>query len=564
MDEFVSRRLKELGKDYFLTEFNVVNPTSLPFTFDLFNSNSNIDFPTTLTFAPPSNLSGIVSTTINDSAINTLNNTLYLTNTFLQQIEVYDCVTNSLITTIPLGVGISPSSIAYNSLTNEMYFCNFILTQIIRLDCNTNTIVGLPIPIISSVINQSIFYNPIKNSIYIFDLGNPAVQEIDCFTNTIVFTLVPTFFSLYATFNPLLNRFYISDGLTNDIVVWDCVTNTVVTNIPSGLINITQSSINTNNGLLYVIGITGIITINMATNTASAPIALPIFPSSITYNSINNLLYISGVDVLFNGQYIVFDPITNTFSTPIALGGATNVTFYIQSINKIIFCSLFGFQTLSSPLLPYISGTSYSYNQFNKDKLYQPFLLSCMMLYSFTPNNLNQAFFATTKDANGQIAKDPKIPALQISQYQFQASVSKVCFGKKGFILDESSSFTDFVVQPNSSITLVLIIKQLKFSKEFTNPITLCEKLDASVNQKLKILTSKPKNKLKEQKRIVKPFKNFFEEICSGADGEKEILENNISKQIQDLQEKEDNKSSNVAIPLLLVGGIILAISLKK
>ena len=52
-------------------------------------------------------------------------------------------------------------------------------------------------------------------------------------------------------------------------------------------------------------------------------------------------------------------------------------------------------------------------------------------------------------------------------------------------------------------------------------------------------------------------------EICSGADGEKEILENNITKQIQDLQEKEGNKSSNVAIPLLVVGGIILAIGLK-
>ena len=288
MDEFIEKKLKELGKDYFLTEFNVVNPTTSPIDFDLFNSNSNIDFPTSLTYAPPSNLSPFNATNNNsDAALNTSNNTLYLTNNALQQIEVYDCVTNSLITTILLG-GITPTSIAYNSLTNEMYFCNFAFTQILRLDCNTNTIVGLPIPIISSVANQSIFYNPIKNSIYIFDLGNPAVQEIDCFTNTIVFSLVPTFFPIYATFNTLLNRFYVSDALTNDIIVWDCVTNTVVTNIPSGLININQSSINTNNGLLYVIGSTGIITINMTSNTASAPIALPIFPSSITYLTGNN------------------------------------------------------------------------------------------------------------------------------------------------------------------------------------------------------------------------------------------------------------------------------------
>jgi len=47
MDNFVSNKLKSLGKDYFLTEFNVANGTAQPISFDLFNSNTITDLPTT-------------------------------------------------------------------------------------------------------------------------------------------------------------------------------------------------------------------------------------------------------------------------------------------------------------------------------------------------------------------------------------------------------------------------------------------------------------------------------------------------------------------------------------
>ena len=45
MDTFVSNKLKSLGKDYFLTEFNVANGTAQPISFDLFNSNSEFTNP---------------------------------------------------------------------------------------------------------------------------------------------------------------------------------------------------------------------------------------------------------------------------------------------------------------------------------------------------------------------------------------------------------------------------------------------------------------------------------------------------------------------------------------
>jgi hypothetical protein len=262
-------------------------------------------------------------------------------------------------------------------------------------------------------------------------------------------------------------------------------------------------------------------------------------------------------------NYIIYNPLNNS-----------NLIFSSNGGNAVIL----NFVQLSSI---FITGSpTYTYNQFNEDKKYQPFLLYCMMMYSSNPKNLNQVFDAQVKDANGQIAKDPKFPALQISMYQFQGSVAKVCFGKKGrggFILDQESSFTNFTVQPQSSVTLVLIMKQLKLGKNFSKPITLCEKLDPSVNPKLKIAPPKKKElpkgkpKPKDKKPLAsKPIKSFFQEICSRMDGEQEIMQQTINNTMSNFannvekQQVIEEKSINLGVPLIVLGGVAIALALKK
>jgi len=199
------------------------------------------------------------------------------------------------------------------------------------------------------------------------------------------------------------------------------------------------------------------------------------------------------------------------------------------------------------------------------------------MIYSNNPSNLNQVFDAQVKDANGQIAKDPKFPALQISKYQFQASVAKVCFGRSGFILDQESSFANFKIQPQSSTTLILIQKQLKLGKNFSKPITLCQKLDPSVNPKLKIAPPKKKElpkgkpKPKDKKPLAsKPIKSFFQEICSRMDGEQEIMQQTINNAMSNFannvekQQVIEEKSINLGVPLIVLGGVAIALALKK
>jgi YVTN family beta-propeller protein len=603
MDEFVERRLKNLGKDYFLTEFDVVNPTNAPVTFDLFNSNTLTNVPTTLTFTQTptttTNSYFSVASTFLRYAINTQNNTLYVVDGG-NTVTVIDNTTQAVITTINIGVPSGVNDVIYNPINNRIYAANAFTNTFDIIDCNTNTVIS-SIPIIDNfnfLQTKSFAYDISTNIIYytVFNGLVYFVQSFDCNTNTPLNLNPPIItnnvIQNFIVFSPTNNFLYFARTTAN-LSGYDISLNSfTIVPIASPAIN-GDCIFNTQNGLLYVgqsfLGVSRMDIVNPITNTSINSILLPTIGGidSMAYNSFANVASIAD-DV--NNKIADYKCDTNTIEVEVPQNNPPRELAYNPVLNSNVFFTFSGgisslFSVLPTPI-PYISWTSYTYNQFNQDKKYQPFLLNCMLMYSVTPKNLNQVFDATVKDANGQIAKDPKFPALQISMYQFQPSVAKVCFGKKngrgGFILDEESYFSNFIVQPNSTITLVLIVKQLKLGKNFTKPITLCEKLDPSVNPKLKIVTtknlpkgkSKIKTKLKDKKPLaIKPVKSFFQEICSRMDGEQEVLQNVVNKTMSNfasnknddkkVDEIQDNKL-NLGVPLIILGGVVIAYATLK
>ena len=583
MDEFVERRLKNLGKDYFLTEFDVVNPTNAPVTFDLFNSNTLTNVPTTLTFTQTptttTNSYFSVASTFLRYAINTQNNTLYVVDGG-NTVTVIDNTTQAVITTINIGVPSGVNDVIYNPINNRIYAANAFTNTFDIIDCNTNTVIS-SIPIIDNfnfLQTKSFAYDISTNIIYytVFNGLVYFVQSFDCNTNTPLNLNPPIItnnvIQNFIVFSPTNNFLYFARTTAN-LSGYDISLNSfTIVPIASPAIN-GDCIFNTQNGLLYVgqsfLGVSRMDIVNPITNTSINSILLPTIGGidSMAYNSFANVASIAD-DV--NNKIADYKCDTNTIEVEVPQNNPPRELAYNPVLNSNVFFTFSGgisslFSVLPTPI-PYISWTSYTYNQFNQDKKYQPFLLNCMLMYSVTPKNLNQVFDATVKDANGQIAKDPKFPALQISMYQFQPSVAKVCFGKKngrgGFILDEESYFSNFIVQPNSTITLVLIVKQLKLGKNFTKPITLCEKLDPSVNPKLKIVTtknlpkgkSKIKTKLKDKKPLaIKPVKSFFQEICSRMDGEQEVLQNVVNKTMSNFaSNKNDDKKVDEGFVIFL------------
>ena len=191
MDEFVERRLKNLGKDYFLTEFDVVNPTNAPVTFDLFNSNTLTNVPTTLTFTQTptttTNSYFSVASTFLRYAINTQNNTLYVVDGG-NTVTVIDNTTQAVITTINIGVPSGVNDVIYNPINNRIYAANAFTNTFDIIDCNTNTVIS-SIPIIDNfnfLQTKSFAYDISTNIIYytVFNGLVYFVQSFDCNTNT--------------------------------------------------------------------------------------------------------------------------------------------------------------------------------------------------------------------------------------------------------------------------------------------------------------------------------------------------------------------------------------------
>jgi len=404
----------------------------------------------------------------------------------------------NIIATITPPVGtVGISGFFYNPNNNRVYVgCDTGTPTDIMciIDCQNNTIIT-NITILNSFVyfgyqTSSAFVSSTNTFYYIVTNGiSYRIQSFDCNNNAVlnIFTSSPVNLYTFLIYSPINNSLY--SGKTGAFL--NCISLTTLTSSPVPVSYKPYSALYINN-LLYVgvndsAGTTKFDLVNPTTNTVINSIFLsPTISddiSSTTYNSLSNVIYISDS---FNNEISVFDIASNSISQTVqttTISSPQLITYNPLNNSNIIYGfgvpynSLF----LATPvIIPFISGSpTYNYNTFIQDKASNPFLVNSVMLYSDNPSNLNQVFFATVKDATGEITYDPKLPALDISVNQFQASVTYVDFGKKGFVFNEQSSFSDFTVQPFSSVRIVLIQKQFNSNSEFTNPKS---NMDAIIN----------------------------------------------------------------------------------
>ena len=611
MDTFVSNKLKSLGNDYFLTEFNVVNNTSGVIDFDLFNSNTLIEVPTTPQIIPSTQL-GLSLTLPNDIRYSLGNgNLLYLiqlSSPTGSNIQVYDLNANSLVSQTNFG-GTDFRNIIYNPNNNSLY-CPCGLTNLIyEIDASTLLVTNtysVPVgTLITLVATVGIQLNPsigVNGAVYFLVLqGTTRLCTLDCDTGstnnvlTLPFNLSSTSSFLYAN-----NKLYFSITIfvsTRILLILNATLSpTIISNVSFTPNGISQSVLNTQNNNIYTVFQSGYLSIvDGSTNNliqiinlpTTSPTGTPLTPRFLAYNPVDNIIYILTTTFVVINFYCdtntsLLDTNANTYTTSprsIIYNNYNNSYFFSYPTGFSPSWQLITQSTVVNPAPTYVSGTNYSYNQFNEDKKNTPFLVNSVMLYSDNPSNLNQVFFATVKDATGEITYDPKLPALDISANQYQASVTYVDFGKKGFVLNQESSFTNFTIQPFSSVNLILIQKQFKTNSEFTNPKS---NMDAIINDiglypipnpdKTKIVrdsvravplntpTPTPAPKPTKKKKPLKP--NKCAELWKdnyGIDGSEEINLQNQKSEILGLP----TKFVGLGVGLLAVVGSIIIYKTK-
>jgi hypothetical protein len=305
MDEFVSKTLKKLGKDFFLTQFSVNNPTNAPIVFDLFDSNSNVNVPTSV-LAPtvPSTLYSFAGIPYGMD-INSSNNTLYVVDG-TNNVLIFSLSTYALINTLTGGVGGQYTAITYDSVNNTMLITSVANPLgIVELNCSTNTFTNQVLPsgltITELIAQQPNYYNSVFN---------PSNQNLYIPTQS---TTSPTRF--LTKYNSQTNSYGSNINLGNIPVPNQL-------SIPFSTPSLTNDGGVIVNNLMYIYVNSGIEIYNLNNSTLITTIPFPIGVSSagnitpMVYCPSNNSIYISVFVLALSNisQILILDCSSNTFS----------------------------------------------------------------------------------------------------------------------------------------------------------------------------------------------------------------------------------------------------------
>lgn len=450
-------------KDEQVVQFGLTNTTPNPVSVNLFDISTLIQTPTTFTYISPPNTS--VSTFGASAfvwlAINPTNGYLYA-NDGSNTIQVFD--------------------------TNNG---NVFVTNII-----------IPLSNLTSLV-----YNSVDNTVYVFDTNSNNFFVIDCNTNLVVATVVfGVGLSSIPSYITSINSIYVGDGLITRKI--DCSTNT---SSPTTLIHYDSYVYNSTNGYVYAIENSSLFfdVINPLNDTVIQSVSIPTSFDQISLNPNIESPYIYCVTILSGDVYVYDWSNLNSFVTIISpsigqlLNGVydvqtNNVYFGSNSGNILVVDSFNNFQTsfiapslLFSPVLnsnqnsiyfaspftnninqitttgisntPYYITGSVDYNFFLQNIETEPIVVYYINLIS-DQNQLAKVLQITEIDANGNQRAVPHFPILGVSAWQEQGNRGYVDFKGK-LVLDGRTFISNYVLNPNESITLEIHYSQLGRNK---------------------------------------------------------------------------------------------------
>ena len=457
--DFTKKELDALDS----VQFSFVNNTNAPLSEDLFNTDTLVNSATEGDILPPTSIT-------NDYLNNPLgssrsieiasNGNIYQSFSTLQTVQVFDSEHN-LITEISTVFG-SPNAMAINTLNNTLYVTNFSGTNCWVIDLNTNTIIANIVGFSNSL--RAIEYCPTTNEMWIstVNFGVP-IQIVDCATNTIVFNPItpasqPQDFSYEASTDSMFAT--LTSSGADDVAKFDCQTRVITTllSLPSPTDN--PISCTLCGDFLYVGCFTNrdIFVFNTTTNLIVATIPLNFINGSI-YGSVcavqlNKLYFSDGTNTILYEVDATSNLITNTFLLPNV--SIITGTFYSTLTNSVWVAN--GGRTLelrgaNTPF--YITGSS-DYNCFVRNIETEPIRLLGMWVISKNQIQLSNPLNIKKRSADGNSNVMPDFPINQVSTYQEQGNRAFIKFGRK-LIFDGRTFFSNYTINANQEVTFILL-----------------------------------------------------------------------------------------------------------
>ena len=224
----------------------------------------------------------------------------YITNHGASSVSVIDTATNTVITTIP--VGLHPYGVAVNASGTQAYVTNEGAHSVAVINTATNTVTAT---VQVGITPEGVAVNPAGTRVYVANWNSDTVSVIDTATNTVIATVAvgrcpggvavnPAGTTVYVT-NECVNY---SPGSNGKVSVIDAATNTVTTSIqvgqgPEGVV------VNPAGTMVYVVnGLYGssngnVSVIDAASNTVTTSIPVGVGAEGVAINATGTTLYVA-------------------------------------------------------------------------------------------------------------------------------------------------------------------------------------------------------------------------------------------------------------------------------
>lgn len=516
------------NKMWYAVEFSLHNPTSSPYSIDLFNGYNFTPIPNeTPLYDTPIQLDATISTSVvanQQGAYCSANNCLYVGNDsgLFTRVDVVDCSTNTIIKTFnATEVTIRPTQMVYNSFNNQIYISSSSSASVVRIDCSSNTVIGSPI-VLSAFGNNSMAYNSTSNAVYV-GVSN-GVDVINCGTNLVTTTIsLPssydfTFVNNCLCYNPSLDRIYayvFDVSLGSKVFIIDCQSNNIINSIlVSATISAATMLYNQNNNNLYLAdGDLNIYSINCSNNVLTNIFTFPAsdYQNGLALNLFNNVVY--GYSILYGGYYYIdcLDNSIHGFTPPLVTSNVPSFGVYNTINNTMYLTNIISNEVilLRNTANFYITGSN-DYNQFVRELQNIPKRVRHIRLTVESYSQMAVPFYLLKRDANGNFCGVPRIPTEDLRPEDYQSFMCEMAFNPKELILNNNEIISGYTVAPESTVKMVIYFDEIDMSDLLSEKLNVYNQIETKVED-LNTISEQTLEIRYEDRPTIKPswLKNF-------------------------------------------------------
>jgi YVTN family beta-propeller protein len=233
----------------------------------------------------------------------------YITNAADSTVSVISTATNTVIATIPVGVG--PSGVAVTPDGSKVYVANGNTVSVIS--AATNTVIAT-IPVHGTGVPRGVAVTPDGKKVYVANLSDNTVSVISTATNTVIGSPIPVGVEPSGVaVTPDGSKVYVANAFDTTVSVINTATDTVIGSI-TGFYHPEGVAVTPDGGKVYVTNIgnvdgTTVSVISTATNTVTATIRVGRVPEGVAVTPDGSKVYVAND---FDSTVSVISAATNT------------------------------------------------------------------------------------------------------------------------------------------------------------------------------------------------------------------------------------------------------------